>query len=661
MAIKPYKIKVDLKRREYLTKPTVTQNDDIKFVITVLDYGDPADLTGYTYKLATRTPNKKSFFVDGEKTGDNEITFTLGKGEVEAVGEAKAAVQLWDSQKRQSAIPFTFDVIQDSSFGSTPSPTERSIMELVVQEGPVILAEAEQLIQDNKTTFLPAVDTVSTRDSAYPNPKHGDTVRVTGEAKTYRYVTGSGWVVTDQYNPTAIDNLSAQLAQKAQQVDINKIRSAIDYGQLKMPSDFIDLPCTFYRGFDGRIVHDFDFGKYKTGTDIYVNWETGSDTTGTGSLAQPYQRLSKALEVAASGASNSYVIRLQSKHFPSGATVPNPSVSFTNKNIAVVGEFSNLNTMLSTHERNLTWTLDGADTYKATRSATYAILDLRKKDFNGVPLEVKHVTTLAECQATPNTWYTDNTSIWVHTIDGIVPNDNDFMIGKQVALFDVNLTNSTLYLENVDIVGGKSSFLCSLRGDLSSVLVCRNTKFVGGNLRKNMTGGNSLSVNDIGKTFMFNCVSSLGGRDGFNYHYVNIPLSDRRKCLVIEYNCVSYNHGLYDTNRNNNATTCHEGASILRIGSIGYNTTGPILADVNGCYSICIDCHMKDALDGLTRTKSAYFFDNNGATAPGKAYLINSDGGGNNDSLNSEVGFEVFIKGFRGINIPNDLSLNFIN
>lgn len=73
--------------------------------------------------------------------------------------------------------------------------------------------KVERFVEDNKTKWLPAVATVAARNSAYPNPEHGDTVRVTSEAKTYRYVSPTGWVVTDIYDASAIDQVAQQLAQ----------------------------------------------------------------------------------------------------------------------------------------------------------------------------------------------------------------------------------------------------------------------------------------------------------------------------------------------------------------------------------------------------------------------------------------------------------------
>src|SRR5690606_31436187 len=83
--------------------------------------------------------------------------------------------------------------------------------------------KVEQFIEDNKTKWLPAVATVAARNSAYPNPEHGDTVRVTSEAKTYRYVSPTGWVVTDIYDATAIDQVTTQLAQTAKKDEVQSL------------------------------------------------------------------------------------------------------------------------------------------------------------------------------------------------------------------------------------------------------------------------------------------------------------------------------------------------------------------------------------------------------------------------------------------------------
>lgn len=86
----------------------------------------------------------------------------------------------------------------------------------------------------NKTKWLPAVATVALRNSTYPNPQNGDTVRVTGDASVYRFDTVSGWVKTDEYNSAAIDNVTAQLADTE-----NVIQKRPAY---KSPNPYLSVP-----------------------------------------------------------------------------------------------------------------------------------------------------------------------------------------------------------------------------------------------------------------------------------------------------------------------------------------------------------------------------------------------------------------------------------
>lgn len=93
---------------------------------------------------------------------------------------------------------------------------ERLATELVRQQ---TLAVKEA----NLTNWLNPVATVALRNSTYPNPKHGDTVRVTADTpnpSVYRFQEGNGWVKTDEYNPTAIDNVAAQLADTSRQTSV---------------------------------------------------------------------------------------------------------------------------------------------------------------------------------------------------------------------------------------------------------------------------------------------------------------------------------------------------------------------------------------------------------------------------------------------------------
>ena len=126
----------------------------------------------------------------------------------------------------------------------------------------------KQFVEDNKTRWLNAVATVAARNSTYPNPQNGDTVRVTSEAKTYRYVSPTGWVVTDIYDATAIDQVAQQLAQSEERL---KQKSSIVVDLKKSLSDFA------YNVKQQRLIEDnFSRGTGLLRTESGQVWEVTS-------------------------------------------------------------------------------------------------------------------------------------------------------------------------------------------------------------------------------------------------------------------------------------------------------------------------------------------------------------------------------------------------
>jgi hypothetical protein len=278
------------------------------------------------------------------------------------------------------------------------------------------------------------------------------------------------------------------------------------------------------------------------------------------------------------------------------------SFTVTGKTIAIMPDVSTNRIKITAHQGALTWTQEGIGTWKATRSTVSGVYDWRYVDKNNVPIPLEQKLTIADCQATPNTWYTDNVSVWVHTSDGLTPNDVNFIVALNLNQQSPKMINSTLYMENCDVVQGRTSNCFTPTGDpatSSGVFVGNKCTFIGGYVMK--TGsitGNGFSGVDLKTTYLFNCISAYAGKDGFNHHFAGVANDiTRRNYFVLECNGLSYNNGLNETiSGSNNAYTCHEGVNVLRLGCVGYNTTGPLLADVNGCYSIVVLCDMKNSL-----------------------------------------------------------------
>lgn len=222
-----FNILVDLKVIRSIDLPLVTQNDSVVFILEVMENGVAFDLTNTTTVSLAHTRKDGSVVVtQGTKVG-NKATFELGTNETSVPGGVTAKAQFYDANGRVSTLSFSYQVILDpTGSGYIPSASEQTLIEIVLNDGPLIIASAQeaavyaneqgdyalQVGTDNETRYLNAVSSVALRDSTYPIPSHGDTIRVTDISTSYRYVLGTGWVVTDVYNPTAIDNLNSQLA-----------------------------------------------------------------------------------------------------------------------------------------------------------------------------------------------------------------------------------------------------------------------------------------------------------------------------------------------------------------------------------------------------------------------------------------------------------------
>ena len=140
-----FTLSVDIKKSNYLDEPTVTQNDEITFILQVTDDGEPFDLTEVsTFTLVSMRPDKQSIQTLGIKTGANEATFNLGTSELAVPGRVSAAIQLYDADGRVSSIPFSYQVLPDLAKGYIPSQNEQTLIELVLGQGPAILAAAQQ-------------------------------------------------------------------------------------------------------------------------------------------------------------------------------------------------------------------------------------------------------------------------------------------------------------------------------------------------------------------------------------------------------------------------------------------------------------------------------------------------------------------------------------
>ncbi|MEK3887242.1 chitobiase/beta-hexosaminidase C-terminal domain-containing protein [Bacillus sp. FSL K6-3431] len=139
-------VEVDLKGLRRVPVYTVTQNDSVRLIVSVLDEGIPFKLDEVSTNtlVCTRT-DKETIVTAGTQTGLNEITFDLGTSEIAVLGKVDAVIQLYTADERVSTIKFAFIVIKDpSGDGFVPSDREQSIIEVVLGSGPLVIKQAQE-------------------------------------------------------------------------------------------------------------------------------------------------------------------------------------------------------------------------------------------------------------------------------------------------------------------------------------------------------------------------------------------------------------------------------------------------------------------------------------------------------------------------------------
>ena len=436
-----------------------------------------------------------------------------------------------------------------------------------------------------------------------------------------------------------------------------KLSSYKKYGEIQLPSDFNhDIDFRIWRDYDGKIKHNFNIDNYITGyTNFYIS-ENGDNTNDGKSEQTPFLSLSHAIDtIEADPSVSSAKINIMNS-LSRNRTLTTRTIT---KNYYLCAENE---TYIGGIEGGLVWSKQSNGLYRAAENIPVAVYDSKFKVEFGLPYKYEKVNNVSQCLVKKGSWYTDGTYTYINRLDGSQPN-NDIYVALAIATFDITFgADCMLAMKNVTIINGNIGRANYFHSDTTT-----QGKMILDNVKAIKNGGdgegNGLFYNNVKSIWQFNCGVTDTSSDGFNYHS-----SIDGKTFVLEYNCFSQNNGLENSTGNQNATTAHDGIHILRIGSVGTLSKGPVLADVNGCYSIIIDTTMQQSTREPYITKASYFFDDSPSphdTNPnGKVLLINSSGGSAETyGINCGESFKenkITIDNFNGLNIPNDINFNIL-
>ncbi|AVO23022.1 putative tail fiber protein [Bacillus phage Anath] len=255
--------------------------------------------------------------------------------------------------------------------------------------------------------------------------------------------------------------------------------------------------------------------------------------------------------------------------------------------------------IFSTNHEGLTWVAEGTpNVYKTTRTLTYEVLDSKYYDKYGDYLGLTKRASIAEVSATPNSWYTDGTTVYVRLTDDRTPSNlvkvyvgggNGYVAG-----------NKKVYVEGVKFFGGDNPFegITTAKTDTQE-LYFKDCEFKYG--RKSDDSSNGLNIKGTSLVYSQNCIASKNQRDGFNYHVYNEVIPN-----AIEVDCVAYENGVQNSENNNNGSTMHDAGNIIRINGTYFSNKGPNVIDVGGCHSWNVGCVSFDSRSSTDSSDTNY-------------------------------------------------------
>lgn len=227
----------------------------------------------------------------------------------------------------------------------------------------------------------------------------------------------------------------------------------------------------------------------------------------------------------------------------------------------------------------LTWSVATAPRYTATRSNVKRIVDLLNYDENGDYVELTLVASEAAVSATPGTWYTDNTSVWVHRADGAAVADANTAALMTVVNGIENTSSGNMWVEGIYQVGGVEGCIRA-RNNTSGRLFIDECRF---SHNTNATGSDQVIVLNIELVVARNSSSNGAQRDGWDITEFS---GDVANGVFVD--CVARNSGTVTTTTSNNGFTNHSGSAAICINCDSSGSAGAEFAcEGSGTVMVC--------------------------------------------------------------------------
>lgn len=455
--------------------------------------------------------------------------------------------------------------------------------------------------------------------------------------------------VTQLENKTA--NITTDEANIQKLLKFNEYTNKpLRYGELSLPSDFNGINFKLYRANDGSIYDDLNLSSFDSNNVVYVDYDNGDDTTHEDGI---FKTVKGALTYVNSLTGNVYKIKCKTYRFSRNEfyNEQDGTADFTmNKSIIIEPYDPEKRIVVSTDQRNLEWTQTNG-LWTTTRAGVTGMYNINKPNGFGMYTPLTQVESLADCQATVESYYLSGSDVYVHTEGNLQPNYDRYILrlGLTIIRFDLN-GNHFLRLKNIDFYpSGRINFHNS-GSSYENTVILENVHLYGSN------DNNGIGIADIKTAYVLECITGANRRDGFNYHYANTPSNVIPNLIAYERNCISFNNGINDENSNNNCSTIHEGGRIIRVNGVYQNSKSIAIADIGSSKTMMINCEVNQ----FTNNYHAYRFDDEvEGSGLGRAYLIDCTALQKRTlSIEGTEDFNVQVKNFHGNYENSDLNIS---
>ena len=219
-----------------------------------------------------------------------------------------------------------------------------------------------------------------------------------------------------------------------------------------------------------------------------------------------------------------------------------------------------------------TWTLESGTTYQVTRSNAKRVFDMSEVDDDGDFYEFTLAASLAACQATPGSWYTDNTTTYVNRLDGAAATAANTMVILQAINTIRATTSGNMHMYRITQYGGNSGCI-KISGNATGKFYAEDCAF---KYSATSTYIDNVQSLDYALCVFNRCIASKAQKDGFNFHIANSVIP-----AAILFDCKGYGNGTATASTSNNGVTIHDAGVLIDFNGRYWGNYGGDFAHAN--------------------------------------------------------------------------------